>query len=122
MDGNEYIEYGMGLRAVTLGHAYRAGGRGGPPAARSWAATSPPGRRSSWSAPSSCSAMVDGAEMVKFAKNGSDATTRPCGSRAAYTGRDMVALCGDHPFFSVDDWFIGTTPMDAGIPAGDPAS
>jgi glutamate-1-semialdehyde 2,1-aminomutase len=34
----------------------------------------------------------------------------------AYTGRDYVALCADHPFFSVDDWFIGTTPMDAGIP------
>ena len=22
MDGNEFIEYGMGLRAVTLGHAF----------------------------------------------------------------------------------------------------
>ena len=22
VDGNEFIEYGMGLRAVTLGHAY----------------------------------------------------------------------------------------------------
>ena len=26
VDGNEFIEYGMGLRSVTLGHAYRAGG------------------------------------------------------------------------------------------------
>jgi glutamate-1-semialdehyde 2,1-aminomutase len=34
----------------------------------------------------------------------------------AYTGRDLVAICADHPFFSVDDWFIGTTPMNAGIP------
>jgi glutamate-1-semialdehyde 2,1-aminomutase len=34
----------------------------------------------------------------------------------AYTGRDLVAYCGDHPFFSTDDWFIGTTPMHAGIP------
>jgi glutamate-1-semialdehyde 2,1-aminomutase len=34
----------------------------------------------------------------------------------AYTGRDLVALCADHPFFSVDDWFIGTTAIDAGIP------
>src|ERR1700677_4698062 len=24
LDGNEFIEYGMGLRAVTLGHAYPA--------------------------------------------------------------------------------------------------
>ena len=34
----------------------------------------------------------------------------------AYTGRDLVAVCADHPFFSADDWFIGTTPMSAGIP------
>lgn len=34
----------------------------------------------------------------------------------AYTGRDLVACCADHPFFSTDDWFIGTTPMRAGIP------
>ncbi|MGO9831378.1 MAG: aminotransferase class III-fold pyridoxal phosphate-dependent enzyme, partial [Myxococcaceae bacterium] len=25
-------------------------------------------------------------------------------------------VCAEHPFFSTDDWFIGTTPMDAGIP------
>lgn len=34
----------------------------------------------------------------------------------AYTGRDLVAFCSDHPFFSYDDWFIGKTPMNAGIP------
>ena len=34
----------------------------------------------------------------------------------AYTGRDLVVCCADHPFFSVDDWFIGTTPMNASIP------
>ena len=31
-------------------------------------------------------------------------------------GRDLVALCGDQPFFSMDDWFIGSTAMPAGIP------
>jgi glutamate-1-semialdehyde 2,1-aminomutase len=34
----------------------------------------------------------------------------------AVTGRDHVAICRDHPFFSVDDWFIGVSPMPAGIP------
>ena len=34
-------------------------------------------------------------------------------ARAA-TGRDVVAIC-DQPFYSVDDWFIGTTGMNAGI-------
>ena len=40
---------------------------------------------------------------------GREARTRLYGSR-------LVAYCGDHPFFSVDDWFIGPTPMGAGVP------
>jgi glutamate-1-semialdehyde 2,1-aminomutase len=60
--------------------------------------------------------LIDGAEMVKFAKNGSDVTTAAVKLARAYTGRDLVAVCAEHPFFSVDDWFIGTTPMAAGIP------
>ena len=35
----------------------------------------------------------------------------------AHTGRDMVAVCTDHAFFSTADWFIGGTAMHAGIPA-----
>jgi glutamate-1-semialdehyde 2,1-aminomutase len=34
----------------------------------------------------------------------------------AITGRDLVAICADQPFFSVDDWFIGSAAMPAGIP------
>ena len=60
--------------------------------------------------------IIDGAEMVKFAKNGSDVTTAAVRLARAYTGRDLIAICGDQPFFSTDDWFIGTTIMDAGIP------
>jgi glutamate-1-semialdehyde 2,1-aminomutase len=60
--------------------------------------------------------LVAGAEMVKFGKNGSDATNAAVRLARAYTGRDLVAICAEHPFFSVDDWFIGTTPMNAGIP------
>jgi glutamate-1-semialdehyde 2,1-aminomutase len=60
--------------------------------------------------------LVPAAEMVKFAKNGSDVTTAAVRLARAYTGRDIVIRCLDHPFFSVDDWFIGDTAMDAGIP------
>lgn len=55
--------------------------------------------------------------MVKFAKNGSDASTAAVRLARAATGREVVAICADQPFFSVDDWFIGHTPMPAGIPA-----
>jgi glutamate-1-semialdehyde 2,1-aminomutase len=59
--------------------------------------------------------VVPGADMVKFAKNGSDATTAALKLARAVTGRDMVAVAGQ-PFFSTDDWFIGSTAMNAGIP------
>jgi glutamate-1-semialdehyde 2,1-aminomutase len=54
--------------------------------------------------------------MVKFSKDGSDATSGAVRLARAYTGRDLVAICGDQPFFSVDDWFIGATAMHGGIP------
>ncbi|MBV9673793.1 MAG: aminotransferase class III-fold pyridoxal phosphate-dependent enzyme, partial [Verrucomicrobia bacterium] len=112
--GKQYIEYGMGLRAVTLGHAcdrinqavYRQMQLG-----------------SNFTRPATieleCAEKlrtVVPAEMVKFGKNGSDATNAAIRLARAYTGRDLVAICADHPFFSVDDWFIGTTRMNAGVP------
>ncbi|PRC52861.1 aminotransferase class III, partial [Mycobacterium sp. ITM-2017-0098] len=48
--------------------------------------------------------LVPGAGMVKFAKNGSDATTAAVRLARAATGRIKVAIC-DQPFFSTDDWF-----------------
>ncbi|NOV99441.1 glutamate-1-semialdehyde 2,1-aminomutase [Isoptericola chiayiensis] len=115
MDGNEYVEYGMGLRSVTLGHGYR-------PVVDAVAAAVADGvsfsRPTTWEldAAEAFCAQVPGAEMVKFAKNGSDATTAAVRLARAATGREVVAVCTDQPFFSTDDWFIGTTPMDAGIP------
>ena len=115
LDGNEFIEYGMGLRSVTLGHAYE-------PVVE--AAYRQMQLGINFNRPSTieleCAekllSLIDGAEMVKFAKNGSDVTTAAVKLARAYTGRDLVAVCVDHPFYSVDDWFIGTTDMSAGIP------
>jgi glutamate-1-semialdehyde 2,1-aminomutase len=120
VDGNDFIEYGSGLRAVTLGHAYE-------PVNEAVCRQIQDG--SNFTRPAllelECAeeflACVTGAEMVKFAKNGSDVTTAAVKLARAFTGRDMVAICGDHPFLSTDDWFIGTTPMNAGIPAADRA-
>ncbi|MFK0156080.1 glutamate-1-semialdehyde 2,1-aminomutase [Streptomyces sp. NPDC090493] len=116
VDGNRYIEYGSGLRSVSLGHAH-------PRVLE--AVRRELGRGSNFVRPSIVEveaaerflATVPTADMVKFAKNGSDATTAAVRLARAVTGRPRVALCADHPFFSVDDWFIGTTPMNAGIPA-----
>ncbi|MER5888822.1 glutamate-1-semialdehyde 2,1-aminomutase [Streptomyces sp. NPDC001941] len=116
VDGNRYVEYGSGLRSVSLGHAHPAVVE---------AVRRELERGSNFARPSVVElqaaerflATVPTAEMVKFAKNGSDVTTAAVRLARAVTGRPRVAICADHPFFSVDDWFIGTTPMNAGIPA-----
>lgn len=113
-DGNEYVEYGMGLRAVTLGHGYA-------PVVDAVRASLDDGLNFSRPTVTELEAaedflqLVPTADMVKFGKNGSDATTAALRLARAVTGRDMVAAC-DHPFFSVDDWFIGATEMNSGIP------
>jgi glutamate-1-semialdehyde 2,1-aminomutase len=116
LDDNWLVEYGMGLRSVTLGHAYEPVTEAVLTAARSGVSFSRP---SVWEleAAETFLAQVPGTEMVKFAKNGSDVTTAALKLARAATGRDLVAICGSQPFFSTDDWFITATPMRAGIPA-----
>jgi glutamate-1-semialdehyde 2,1-aminomutase len=115
VDGNEFVEYGMGNRAVGLGHGYR-------PVVEAAAQALAFGCNFTRASPYEVACaeaflgMVPSAEMVKFGKNGSDATSAAVRLARAYTGRDRIAICADHPFFSVDDWFIGTTAMNAGVP------
>jgi glutamate-1-semialdehyde 2,1-aminomutase len=116
VDGNRYVEYGMGLRSVTLGHAHPPVVEAVVEAARTGVSFSRPSVYELRAAESFLE-QVPGADMVKFAKNGSDVTTAAVRLARAATGRDLVALCRTQPFFSTDDWFIGTTEMDAGIPA-----
>jgi glutamate-1-semialdehyde 2,1-aminomutase len=115
LDGNEFIEYGMGLRAVTLGHAFESVVGAAYDQMRLGANFSRPAKIEVDMAEALLE-IVDGADMVKFAKNGSDVTTAAVKLARAYTGRDLVAICGDQPFFSIDDWFIGATDLNAGIP------
>jgi glutamate-1-semialdehyde 2,1-aminomutase len=115
IDGNEYVEFGSGLRSNLLGHGFEPVVR----AARRWMGEGvnfvrP--HRLEMEAAERLADLIPSAEMVKFGLNGSDATTAAVRLARAYTGRDLVAVCRDQPFFSTDDWFIVTTPMSAGIP------
>ena len=116
VDGNEYIEFGMGLRAVTLGHGY-------PAVVDAIAEQLPLGTnfvrpsRLELDAAETFVGLVTRADMVKFTKDGSTANTAAVKLARAFTGRDLVALCVDHPFFSYDDWAMIATPVRGGIPA-----
>ena len=115
VDGNEYVEYGSGLRSMILGHAHPAVNEAVIRALADGVNFVRPGIAELETAEAFLDA-VPTMEMVKFAKNGSDVTTAAAKLARAVTGRDLIAVCSDHPFFSTDDWFIGTTPMHAGIP------
>src|ERR1700750_2120270 len=115
IDGNEFLEFGSGLRSTTLGHGFE-------PVVRAVQRQLADGvnfvrpHRLEREAAERMIDLIPSADMVKFGVTGSDATTAAVRLARACTGRDMVAVCQQHPFFSTDDWFIGTTPMSAGIP------
>ncbi len=56
---------------------------------------------------------VKSAEMIRFAKNGSDVTTAAIRLARYYTKREKIAVCGYHGWH---DWYIGSTSMDNGVP------
>lgn len=57
--------------------------------------------------------LVPCAEKVRFGKNGSDATAGAIRVARAFANRDHVAVCGYHGW---QDWYIGTTPRNRGVP------
>lgn len=115
LDGSEYIEFGMGLRAVTLGHAFEPVVRAAQRQMESGANFNRPHPIEVECAEKFLS-IAKRADMVKFCKDGSAALDGGLKLARAFTGRDMVAICGDHPFFSSSDWFIGSTGIPGGVP------
>ena len=112
IDGNEYVDLINSLAAVTLGYS-------DPEINEAVIAQVPKGTGISLSHPIElevaekiCS-LVPSAEMVRFGKNGSDATSAAIRVARAFTGRDNVIVCGYHGWH---DWYIGTTPRGLGVP------
>ena len=58
--------------------------------------------------------IIPCAEMVRFVKNGGDATTAAIRLARAYTGRDVVLMSGYH---GMHDWSIGASENHKGVPA-----
>jgi glutamate-1-semialdehyde 2,1-aminomutase len=112
--GRHYLDYGMALRAVTLGYA-------DPRVNRAAAAEMEKGvnlTRASMTELLAAEELIDmipSVEMVKFGKNGSNVTTAAVKIARAYTRRRYVCIPRQHPFFSFDDWFIGTTALKRGV-------
>src|SRR5437870_4411999 len=112
VDGNEYIDFTMALLPVILGYAHPG--------------TTAAVQRQlqdgiSFTLPHPLEVelsellveIIPCAEMVRFGKNGSDATAGAVRVARAYTGRDLIVCCGYHGW---QDWYIGTTTRRLGVP------
>jgi glutamate-1-semialdehyde aminotransferase len=115
IENTKYLDCSMGLGSVTLGHAYK-------PVLD--AITNQLANGVNFQRPSLMElhaaeaflSLLPNQDMIKFSKNGSTVTTAAVKLARAYTGRDGVAFPYDHPFYSYDDWFIGSTLCNKGVP------
>jgi glutamate-1-semialdehyde 2,1-aminomutase len=115
--GRRYLDYGMALRAVTLGYS---NSRVNDAAIKHIDLGNNLTRASliELEAAERLVDLIPSVDMVKFAKNGSNATTAAVKIARSFTGRPVVCVPRQQPFFSFDDWFIGTTALTRGIPDG----
>ncbi len=112
VDGNEYVDLTMGLLPLILGYSH-------PLVDEAVRRQLSDGSTFSLMHPlevevaETICEIVPCAEMVRFAKNGSDATAGAVRLARAATGREIVACCGYH---GSHDWYIGTTSRNLGVP------
>lgn len=114
-DGQKYLDYGMGLRSVNIGY----GNKEIADACYQEILKGNNLTRASLTelrAAELLTELIPSVDMVKFAKHGSAVTSAAMKLARAYTGKKYVAVPAEQPFFSYDDWFIGSTVMQRGIP------
>jgi glutamate-1-semialdehyde 2,1-aminomutase len=114
VDGNRFLDWAMGNRVIVLGHGHPAVNEAVKRQIDLGLNFTRPGILELELA-EQLTELWPVAEMVKFGKNGSDVTTAAVKLARAATGRRYVAYCRNHPFFSIHDWFIGTTPASSGV-------
>ena len=112
VDGNEYIDYSMGVGPISLGYAYDR-------VDQAICTQLADGITFSLMHPLEVEVAelireaVPGTEAVRFSKTGADVTSAAVRLARAFTGRDRVVCCGYHGWH---DWYIAVTDRAAGIP------
>jgi len=113
--GNKYLDYGMGLRSVIIGYADSSVNKKVIQQVNNGNTLTRPSNIELELA-SRIVKTFSYIDMVKFAKNSSNAVTAATKLARAYTGKKIIIRCFDHPFFSFDDWFVGSTIVTKGVP------
>ena len=112
IDGNEYIDFNMGIGPIVLGYCYEKVDE----AIRkqiedgiTFSLTHPLEVELS----EKVSSVIPNAECVRFSKTGCDVTSAAVRLARAFTRREKILCCGYHGWH---DWYISVTDRNAGIP------
>lgn len=112
IDGNKYIDLISGLLSVSLGYNIKEINRKIQRQLNKGITFSLPSLLENDLAKKIIN-EIPSAEMVRFAKNGSDVTSAAIRLSRMITGRKLILTCGYHGWH---EWYIGITTMNAGIP------
>jgi glutamate-1-semialdehyde aminotransferase len=112
VDGNEYLDFCMGIGPIILGYGH-------PAVDEAIRRQLDDGITFSLMHPLEVELaelmreVIPHAESVRFSKTGCDVTSAAVRLARAWTGRDRVLCCGYHGWH---DWYIAVTDRNAGIP------
>jgi glutamate-1-semialdehyde aminotransferase len=112
VDGNEYLDFNMGVGPISLGYGYE-------PVDEAIREQLEDGITFSLTNPLEVELseliqeVIPNAEAVRFSKTGAEVTSAAVRLARAYTGRDKVLCCGYHGWH---DWYIGVTARNRGVP------
>jgi glutamate-1-semialdehyde aminotransferase len=112
VDGNKFIDYPLALGPITLGHNH-------PSTVKAVTEQLKNGTVFSLMHPLEAEVAemlvesIPCAEMVKFGKNGADATSAAIRLSRKITGNDIILSCGYHGYH---DWYISSTELRGGVP------
>lgn len=116
LDNNKYLDCSMGLTSVSLGHAFEPVVDAVKKELSNGVNFQRPSHLEMEMAERFLE-IVPQHDMIKFAKTGSIVTSAAVKLARAFTNKKLVAFPSDHPFYSYDDWFIGTTDCNKGVPS-----
>lgn len=111
-DGNEYIDFNMGIGPVSLGYNYDR-------VDNAIKRQLDNGITFSLMHPLEVEVaelineVIPNAEAVRFSKGGADVTSAAIRVARAYTGKEKILCCGYHGWH---DWYISVTTRNSGIP------
>ena len=112
VDGNEFIDFMCALGPITIGYNDPTVNDAVIKQVNKFASASLQSELEVELAEKICE-IIPCAEMVRFVKNGGDATTAAVRLARAFTGRDIVLMSGYH---GMHDWSVGASANNKGVP------